>query len=225
MRKLLEKPEPAWIISAVIAGLLLGAAIFLPLWRMELVAPQYPEGLVMQAYGDHFAGDPDTRYDDVREINGLNHYIGMKPIEEVTEMDIFIPGMVLTIAGVVLISFVSWHRGWFRALAIVGVWFVPLFFVADLQYWLYNYGHTMDPHAALNTGDITPKVIGTTKVWNFHSENGFEPGFYLMVLAALTISFLPPAIRWAQSRWARRQPARAPLPRPSGAQPTAGRPA
>jgi hypothetical protein len=76
---------------------------------------------------------------------------------------------------------------------------VPLFFVADLQYWLYNYGHTLDEHAALNTGAITPKVVGTTKVWNFHSENAFETGFYLMVAAAIVISFLPPALRRLQA--------------------------
>ena len=61
MKKLFGKPEPAWLISAVIAGVLLVAAIFVPLWRMELVAPQYPAGLVMHAYGDHFEGDSGLR--------------------------------------------------------------------------------------------------------------------------------------------------------------------
>jgi hypothetical protein len=224
MKQLISKPELAWTVSAVVAGLLLMAAVFMPLWRMELVAPQYPEGLVLYAYGDRFEGDSESYYDDVREINGLNHYIGMKPIEPVTEMDLFIPGMVATIAGIIAVSFIGWHRNWFRGLAIAGVWFLPIFFVADLQYWLYHYGHTMDPKAALNTGDFTPKVYGTTKVWNFHSENAFEIGFYLMVLAALTISFLPPAIRWLQSRW-RHEPRAVPQqPRAAtGAHGTAGR--
>ena len=205
MKTLFEKPEPAWIISAIVAGLLLAIAILLPLWRMELVAPQYPEGLVMYAYGDHFAGDAGSYYDDVREINGLNHYIGMKPIEKVTEMTLFIPGMIATIAGVIAVSFIGWKRKWFRALAIAGVWFLPVFFVADLQYWLYNYGHTMNKEAPLNTGDFTPKVWGTTEVWNFHSETGFEIGFYLMVLAAVVISAMPPAIRYTQKRWQQRE--------------------
>lgn len=200
MKKLVGKPEIAWTAPAVIAGILLVVAIFLPLWRMELVAPQYPAGLVMYAYGDHFEGDSGTYYDDVREINGLNHYIGMKPIEKVTEMDLFIPGVLATVAGIVGVSFVAWKRNWFRALAIAGAWFLPIFFVADLQYWLYTYGHTMDSEAALNTGDFTPKVFGTTKVWNFHSETSFAIGFYLMLLAAVIISFGPPAIRQVQRR-------------------------
>jgi copper chaperone NosL len=205
MRRFFGKPEPAWIASAAIAGVLLAAAILLPLWRMELVAPQYPEGLVLYAYGDHFAGDSDSYYDDIREINGLNHYIGMKPIEKVTEMALFIPGMIATIVAIIAVSFVSWKRTWFRAAAIAGIWFLPVFFVVDLQYWLYNYGHSMDADAPLNTGDFTPKVIGTTQVWNFHSETGFEIGFYLMVAAAFALSFGPHAIRWAQKRWQRRE--------------------
>lgn len=204
MKKFFGKPEPAWLISAVIAGVLLAVAIFLPLWRMELIAPQYPEGLVMYAYGDHFAGDPDTYYDDVREINGLNHYIGMKPLEKVTEMSLFIPGMVSTIVGLILVSFISWQRKWFRGLAIAGVWFLPIFFLVDLQYWLYNYGHTMDSSAPLNTGSFTPKVVGSTNVWNFQTENSLQVGFYLMVLSALTITFMPLAIRWAVARRERR---------------------
>jgi hypothetical protein len=65
----------------------------------------------------------------------------------------------------------------------------------------------MDPEAALNTGDITPKVIGTTAVWNFHSQNGFEPGFYAMLMAAGVISFGPPLLRWIGRRRALSHPA------------------
>jgi hypothetical protein len=208
MKKLIGKPEPAWLAGTIVACIFLAAAIFLPLWRMELVAPQYPAGLVMYAYGDRFVGETEGYYesfDAVTEINALNHYIGMKPIEPVTEMDLFVPGLVATIVGASIVAFIAWHRNWFRALIIAGFWFIPIFFVADLQYWLYDYGHSMDPHAALNTGDITPKVFGSTQVWNFHSENGFEIGFYLMIAAALSISFLPPAIRFIQARWQRRK--------------------
>jgi hypothetical protein len=198
--KLFSKPEAAWLISAVVAAAVLVATIFVPLWKMELIAPQYPAGLKAYAYGHKFADDPDSYYDDVREINGLNHYIGMKPIGTVTEMKLFIPGVLATAAAGIAVSFIGWKRKWFRALIIGGYWLLPIFFVADLQYWLYNYGHTMNSEAALNTGDFTPKVWGTTKVWNFHSQTGFEIGFWLMVLAALTITFLPPLVRLVQRR-------------------------
>jgi len=203
MKKLFCRPDPLWLIPALISAALLLLAIFLPLWRMELVAPQYPAGLTMYAYGDRFEGETEGYYegfDAVKEINGLNHYIGMKPIETVDEMKLFIPGLGALSIAAIAVSFIAWKPRLFRGLVVAGFWFVPLFFIADLQYWLYNYGHTMNPDAALNTGDITPKVVGTTAVWNFHSQNGFEPGFYAIILAAVTISFGPPLLRWIGRR-------------------------
>ncbi len=45
-------------------------SLFVPLWRIELDPPQYPEGLVLQLHANKIAGEVDI-------INGLNHYIGM----------------------------------------------------------------------------------------------------------------------------------------------------
>lgn len=204
MKRLFGKPDPAWLVGAVVAVALLAGAVLLPLWRMELVAPQYPEGLVVYAYGYKFVGDSASYYDDLREINGLNHYIGMEPIEKATEMSLFLPGIaalaIVTVAG----SFMAWKRRLLRALMVAGFWAMPLFFVADLQFWLYYYGHSMDPEAPLNPGSFTPKVVGSTKVWNFHSVNSLEIGFYLMIAAALSISLIPPWLGWLRSRRDRR---------------------
>lgn len=215
---LVAMPDAPWLIPAVAASALLAAALFVPLWRMELVAPQYPKGLVMYAYGYKFADDSSTYYEDIREINGLNHYIGMKPIEEVTEMKLFIPGVVALVVATLAASFVAWKRRWLRALIVAGFWVMPLFFVADLQYWLYNYGHTMDPKAALDTGAFTPRVVGTTKVWNFHSETSFAVGFFFMVAAALVVTVLPPVIHWLRRRRTRAETVRevAPIREPVG---------
>jgi nitrous oxidase accessory protein len=215
VNKLLQRPSTPWIISTVIAAALLGGALLLPLWKLELVAPQYPTGLVMRAYGYKFVDDPATYYDDVREINELNHYIGMAPIKEVNEMKIFIPGVAALILSTVVAGFIAWKGRLARGLIVAGYWFMPLFFVVDLQYWLYHFGHTMDPEAALNTGDFTPKVWGTTKVWNFHSETRFEMGFYLMVLAALVMTFGPPLIERMPRLYARFTGQRTPAERES----------
>jgi nitrous oxidase accessory protein len=200
VKRLFGSPETSWLIAALVACALLFAALFVPLWKMELVAPQYPKGLVMYAYGYKFEGSGGSTYDDVREINGLNHYIGMKKIVTVNEMKLFIPGVAALIAGTLLISFVAWKRRWLQALIALGFWTMPVFFIADLQFWLYNYGHTMDPEAPLNTGSFTPKVFGTTRVWNFHSETRFQTGFYFMLAAALVITVVPIAARRYERR-------------------------
>ncbi|MBM4131681.1 hypothetical protein FJ250_11750, partial [bacterium] len=53
-----------------------------PLWRIRMEAPQYPKGLYMDIYTYKLDGGNDGR--DVTELNGLNHYIGMRKIERST---------------------------------------------------------------------------------------------------------------------------------------------
>lgn len=54
-------------------SLALGLVFAVPLWHIQLEAPQYPEGLGMGIWINRMSGDLDT-------INGLNHYIGMMEI-------------------------------------------------------------------------------------------------------------------------------------------------
>ena len=61
-------------ILVAVAALTLGGLLTVPIWRIDLMAPQYPEGLYLRIYHDRFDGD-------VQKINGLNHYIGMATIE------------------------------------------------------------------------------------------------------------------------------------------------
>ena len=62
--------KPFTRIISILCALGLIAVLFVPLWQIELSAPQYPEGLVLKIYPHTLGGDVDV-------INGLNHYIGM----------------------------------------------------------------------------------------------------------------------------------------------------
>jgi nitrous oxidase accessory protein len=177
------------LVAAGVAAVLLALALGAPLWTMTLLAPQYPGGLHMTAYGDRFEGA-------VREINILNHYIGMKPIEqdEVLELKLFRPAMLLTIAAVLVLAVLPLtHR--LKVAQGVAIWLLPLGFIADLQWWLYRYGHSMDPLAPLRLEPFTPRVYGTTKVMNFHNEADFAIGFWLLVGAAFAVSVGPTLLR------------------------------
>src|SRR5690349_24729996 len=65
-------------VAVAVASLLLLAVYVAPLWRIELVAPQYPEGLGLRIWVDRITG---IKPNDLNSINGLNHYIGMAPID------------------------------------------------------------------------------------------------------------------------------------------------
>ena len=184
-----------WTIAALGAATLLSLAYFLPLWTMTLLAPQYPGGIELSAYGTRMEGD-------LAEINGLNHYIGVAAIEpdSVVELKLFPLLLFPAVAGIVLLA-IRGTGGRVRLLVAAALWMFPLGMLADLQYWLYTYGHDLDPQAPVRVGEFTPKVIGSTQVLNFHSETMVAAGFWCMVAAALFVSAGPAVSRFLWASW------------------------
>src|ERR1044072_3766013 len=88
-----------------VAALLLVASIFLPYWRMTLLAPQYPGGLRVEAYLNHLEGD-------VREIDGLNHYIGMRPLGEAAKLERSMSIASLLVIALLVVAAIYIHNRW-----------------------------------------------------------------------------------------------------------------
>ena len=163
--------------AGVIAAALAAASSVLPLWSMEMEAPQYPKGLHLYAYGTKLAGD-------VPEINILNHYIGMPPIEAPAfETAMFMPGIL----ALVLICLLSPLHAWLRRLAIAATTGVPIMILADLQWRLYTFGHSLNPKAPIRLKPFTPLVIGETEMGNFESTGMISWGFVCLIAAALVL--------------------------------------
>jgi len=167
-------------VFPVIAAVLLVASIFLPYWHLKLHAPQYPRGLEARITVRTFEGD-------VREINGLNHYIGMRPLDEGGEIErslsIFAIPAMAALAGAMMI-----RRRWFWLLAVPAILY-PVVFTADLFYWLHNFGHNLDPTAALSAsiGEFTPAILGEGKVGQFRTTAFYDVGFGLAALASVLL--------------------------------------
>ena len=143
---------PSVLLS--IARVMLLVSIFLPYWHMTLEAPQYPDGLHVTAHVNYLSGD-------VKEIDGLNHYIGMRPLHEAARLERatavwLIIAMFLLIEGAALV-----HTKWAVLLALPAVFF-PAGFLLDLFYWLYHFGQNLDPKAPLSSSvkPFTPPVLG-----------------------------------------------------------------
>ncbi len=89
-------------------------AYFFPLWHILLDAPQYPEGLEMKIWLKGLSGNID-------QINGLNHYIGMKFIRNVDFKEFkFIPYIF---GGLVLIGFIAAIA---KSRKLLWIWFISL---------------------------------------------------------------------------------------------------
>jgi copper chaperone NosL len=158
----------------VVASLAIVPAIVLPTWTIRLHAPQYPNGLEMQIY-------PTTVKGDVREINLLNHYIGMHEIApgEFQEFR-FIPFFILRFFGFAALTALIARM----AFAVIG-WMDFVLFGAvmlyTLQHWLYEYGHNLTPGAPLSIRPFTPKFFGTTHIGQFTVTSLPAAGAVLMI--------------------------------------------
>jgi nitrous oxidase accessory protein len=181
-------------IATIVGAALLVLAGFMPVWGTRLVAPQYPKGLDLWFYGDRVEGP-------VREVNGLNHYIGMQAIDlsQVPEMVLW-PLAVVGPAFLLVIA-VLWS-GWLSRLALIGLWLVPVVILLDIQRWLIAFGTTLDPRAALRLEGFTPLVVGPTQVWNFSILTYPGLALILMWVVALIATLArrarapEPRVRW-----------------------------
>lgn len=184
-----------WRIAFVVAAVAIAVAAFLPLWKLSLDAPQYPEGLGLTAYGTHMEGD-------IEEINSLNHYIGVEAIEpdSVVELKLFPYAVAIAVVGLLAVAAFPPRKS-IAIGARITAWAFPLGMLVDLQWWLYRYGHNLDPAAPVRVDPFTPRVIGSTRVVNFDSEATVAVGFWLMVLAAVVATLGPLLMRFVRDSW------------------------
>jgi hypothetical protein len=178
-RRLMDYLLPSALL--MLAALVLMVSMFLPYWSMTMTAPQYPKGLKVDVYVNHLEGD-------MREIDELNHYLGMKPLDEGGRLERSISIFAIVMLGLLLMSGVFIHNQWAGVLALPVLGF-PFVFVADLWWILYRFGHSIDPTSALGgaIAPFTPPVLGEGKVGQFGTIASFEIGFYLAMAALLVV--------------------------------------
>lgn len=168
------RPVLVRIASGLVAIVLLLVSARLPIWRAVFSAPQYPEGLRITAYGNTVKGD-------LNEINELSHYIGMPRFNFVgmPEMRLW-PLVILVGMAAALIAVVT-RRRWLRFLGCAAVWLIPVGALADVQFRLWQTGHTLDPTSAIRVTPFTPRVVGPTTLMNF--TLWAYPGLALILVA------------------------------------------
>lgn len=175
-------------ILAVLAVVCLLMLFFFPLWRVTLIAPQYPDGVTMYIWINKITGsEPGT----LQNINILNHYVGMQKIEpdSIPELTYF-PWVVgaLALFGLVAAALnKSWlYLSWgvvFLILGIAGIY--------DFYLWEYDYGHNLDPKAPIKVPgqSYQPPLFGSKMLLNFNAISYPGTGGIFMGIA-LFLSFV-----------------------------------
>ncbi|MEO8452747.1 MAG: hypothetical protein ABI647_23340 [Gemmatimonadota bacterium] len=181
-------------ILLAIAALSLLVTNVAPLWKIALLAPQYPEGLRMYIWSHQMTGD-------LRSINGLNHYIGMKQIhpEAIPELRLMRPIVaVLALLGVIA---AVWGRR--RALYAWTALFVAgsIVGLVDFWRWGYDYGHDLDPEAAIKIPGMSyqPPLIGVKQLLNFRASSWPSLAGWV-VMTALGVAVILVVVEWRRGR-------------------------
>ena len=186
-------------ILMIIGSILLLGLFKFPLWNIMLGAPQYPEPLGLNIY---ITGIEDMNEFDIKNIDGLNHYIGMKTLpkpEDMWEFSVFpmvISGMVTLGVLIGILGFFKkvsykWFLGWFVVMSILGI-----MGMYDFNAWMLDYGTNLDPNAImkLQNSDGTPMsykppLFGHQKLLNFDAYSYPRLGAYLMGVGMFTTLF------------------------------------
>lgn len=163
----------------MLAALILMISMMLPYWSMKMTAPQYPKGLKVNVYVNHIEGD-------IREIDSLNHYLGMPPLDEGGRLERSFSVIAISALGLLLLASVFVHNKW-ATLFVLPVIGYPVIFLADLWYILYTYGHSIDPKSALGGAiqPFTPPIFGEGKIGQFGTFASAEIGLWFAVVAVL----------------------------------------
>jgi len=179
----------------ILGSLLLLGLFYFPLWNIMLGSPQYPDPLGMNIFINGIKGVSEF---DIQNIDGLNHYIGMKTIPKPEQMwefrafPLIIGGMAFLGVLIGILGFFGkisyhWFFGWFILMSVLGV-----LGMYDFNSWLIEYGTDLDPNAIMKMTNLDgtpltyePPLLGSKKILNFTAHSYPRLGAYMMFTGML----------------------------------------
>ncbi len=166
----------------LIAAFCIALALYFPIWRIELEAPQYPEGLNLLIFHNKLGGNVDI-------INGLNHYIGMKTLhaDQFMEFSILRYIIIFFVLLTALIAYIESKKGLLILLILFSAFGILAMY--DFWRWEYEYGHNLDPTAAIIVPGMAyqPPLIGYKQLLNFGAYSIPDLGGWMLLASGILI--------------------------------------
>lgn len=189
------------MVLLILAAICLATNIVLPIWKIDLYAPQYPEGLVLLIYADKLGGTVDI-------INGLNHYIGMQTLHAENFVEFTILKYIIGFFSLLILATAFIGR---KKMVYIVFTLFALFAVlamVDFYRWNYNYGHHLDPNAAIKVPGMTyqPPLIGYKQLLNFGAYSMPDKGGMLFIACGVLLLLVVLLERNVFARWMKKKP-------------------
>ncbi len=169
LKKMIEEDAELFVVTA-------------PIWYVALEAPNYPkeafpEGIPVYYHFDGFSGD-------AHEMNTINHYIGMDPMERGAPYVRALAPYALVLLALLMVYYMLYDAKILDLLMLIPV-FLPMIFLGFYAYWLYWFGHHMHEWGAFKIKPFTPTVFGDGKVAQFTTHSYPTIGFWLLLAISL----------------------------------------
>lgn len=189
-------------VLTVVGLALMIASYFSPMWWVSLKAVQYPKetfpdgiriemhwtGVENGCVGAERAEIADEEgLDCVEEMNTINHYIGMEPIERGAQLEFAAAPYLFIAFGVMLVAMLFYSGPGWWLLAIPAI-VAPIVFVLDFAFWLWWFGHHLKDWAAFTVKPFMPTVLGEGLVAQFSTFSYPHYGMALSVLSSVVIA-------------------------------------
>lgn len=171
-----------------VSSLILILVYFFPIWSIDLQAPQYPEGLGLKIWINQISGQKEF---DLQNINGLNHYIGMKSInpEDIPELKI----MPFIIGFMILFGLLNAFKGNRKTVMTWIILFILLGAIGlyDFYIWEYNYGHNLSPDAPIKVPGMSyqPPLIGSKQLLNIKAVSLPDISSYIILVSIVLAAY------------------------------------
>lgn len=179
-----EAINPLSRMLLALAGFALFAVVYLPIWLIELTAPQYPEGLSLIIHSNKLAGQVDI-------VNGLNHYIGMKTLKAEDFIEFTVLPYIISLFAVAF--FVTAFANKVKGLRYLFLSFLlfGLLAMLDFYIWEYNYGHDLNPQAPIKVPGLSyqPPLIGYKKLLNFEIYSYPAIGGWIFIGSGIILAY------------------------------------
>lgn len=170
--------------SLLVVVVFLAVLWVMPMWRIDMRAPQYPGGLSMEIWINNITGDIDI-------VNGLNHYIGMQNIQKADFLEFtYLPVAILVFIGLALITFaINRPLPFYMLTAVFAL--LGIYSFLDFYKWEYHYGHTLNPEAPIKVPGMSyqPPLLGYKKLLNFEIISQPDIAGWLYISAGAILVF------------------------------------
>jgi copper chaperone NosL len=169
----------------LVAVLLLFGTYLFPLWKLTLFAPQYQDGLRLSIYSWKLDGGNNGQ--DVREVNVLNHYIGMRDLDSAAFTEFEWMPFVVGALGLLLLRTVVMGRMGDLVDVVVLFFYFGAFSLGSFAHKLWVWGHDLSPTAPVKVPGFMPPLFGYQKIANFEVYSYPEMGTYALIAVAILL--------------------------------------